>query len=492
MRIIELEQKSGLDRATIRFYEKEGMIHPTRTDNGYRDYSQEDLTHLQRIKLLRQLGMPLNKIKQLQQGSGDIQTILEDQIQILNQKRNQSQRSAQVCKLMQEDGVTYATLNANHYLQKLTTMPLQYPQHQMPAATISYHFSESFQRPYHPIRHFLARSVDMFIFALLVVFFQAIVLGFGFGTKILSADNILLMLFYIPLEALFCMLFAATPGKILFGIRVNHINGCKLSYSSALVRAFRVFRYGLGYGIPIWNLYRLYKSYKAYPEDENCWNEETEITYLDFEKKQIVAWILLAVYVVGGAAASLHMIDLPQNSGDHVTVRQFAENYNNYKKLLYPDAGITMQPDGKFKETEDTGYTGIITGVSEKMSDDNFQFMINNDSIMGFQAVYEVKGASFIEFFSSRLHLGAVALYTSVPGKGIREVSAFEKELSNRISEFKLSLGILRYETEDFKITYEITFKNCEPVRVGEMMLMLESENTQSNYAKLVFTMERK
>ena len=34
MQINELEMKTGLDRATIRFYEKEGMITPTRLENG--------------------------------------------------------------------------------------------------------------------------------------------------------------------------------------------------------------------------------------------------------------------------------------------------------------------------------------------------------------------------------------------------------------------------------------------------------------------------
>ena len=55
MQINELEMKTGLDRATIRFYEKEGMITPIRKENGYRDYSEEDQQHLLKIKLLRSL-----------------------------------------------------------------------------------------------------------------------------------------------------------------------------------------------------------------------------------------------------------------------------------------------------------------------------------------------------------------------------------------------------------------------------------------------------
>ena len=35
MLIRELEQNTGLERATIRYYEKEGFITPNREENGY-------------------------------------------------------------------------------------------------------------------------------------------------------------------------------------------------------------------------------------------------------------------------------------------------------------------------------------------------------------------------------------------------------------------------------------------------------------------------
>ena len=49
MRIQELEVMTGLDRATIRYYEKENMITPQRRENGYRDYSDQDAQHLLKI-----------------------------------------------------------------------------------------------------------------------------------------------------------------------------------------------------------------------------------------------------------------------------------------------------------------------------------------------------------------------------------------------------------------------------------------------------------
>lgn len=41
--IAELEARSGMTRANIRFYESEGFLSPARRENGYRDYSEADL-----------------------------------------------------------------------------------------------------------------------------------------------------------------------------------------------------------------------------------------------------------------------------------------------------------------------------------------------------------------------------------------------------------------------------------------------------------------
>ena len=52
MNIKEIEERSGLTRANIRYYEQEGLIAPVRRENKYRDYSEEDLETLLRIALV--------------------------------------------------------------------------------------------------------------------------------------------------------------------------------------------------------------------------------------------------------------------------------------------------------------------------------------------------------------------------------------------------------------------------------------------------------
>ena len=76
MTIKELEERLGLPRASIRFYEQEGFIRPARGENNYRDYSEEDLATLEKVKLLRQLGLPLDTIKKVQRGELELDTAL--------------------------------------------------------------------------------------------------------------------------------------------------------------------------------------------------------------------------------------------------------------------------------------------------------------------------------------------------------------------------------------------------------------------------------
>lgn len=63
MNIKEIEEASGLTRANIRFYEKENLLAPKRRDNGYRDYSEEDLQSLKKIRLFRELGITIDEIR---------------------------------------------------------------------------------------------------------------------------------------------------------------------------------------------------------------------------------------------------------------------------------------------------------------------------------------------------------------------------------------------------------------------------------------------
>lgn len=62
----ELANKAGVNKETVRFYEKKGLLsEPVRTEAGYRQFSQKDIERLVFIKNAKELGFSLSEIKEL-------------------------------------------------------------------------------------------------------------------------------------------------------------------------------------------------------------------------------------------------------------------------------------------------------------------------------------------------------------------------------------------------------------------------------------------
>jgi Cu(I)-responsive transcriptional regulator len=66
VKIGEVSEASGVSQRMVRHYEKIGLIPPAvRRDSGYRDYDQRDVHTLQFIGRARDLGFPIEEIRQL-------------------------------------------------------------------------------------------------------------------------------------------------------------------------------------------------------------------------------------------------------------------------------------------------------------------------------------------------------------------------------------------------------------------------------------------
>ncbi|MEC2056136.1 MerR family transcriptional regulator [Peribacillus psychrosaccharolyticus] len=65
MKIKQFAEKYQIQADTIRFYEKENLLKPTRRENGYREYNEESEKQLQLIIVLKQLGFSIKEIQQL-------------------------------------------------------------------------------------------------------------------------------------------------------------------------------------------------------------------------------------------------------------------------------------------------------------------------------------------------------------------------------------------------------------------------------------------
>ena len=123
MTIKEIEALSGMSRANIRYYEAEGFLAPERRENGYRDYSGEDLETLKRVKLLRLLGVSLADIKAAKDGSLPLEELMTRRLSGIAQERTALSQSEAVCRELREAQVRYEDLDAQRYLDELSRRP---------------------------------------------------------------------------------------------------------------------------------------------------------------------------------------------------------------------------------------------------------------------------------------------------------------------------------------------------------------------------------
>lgn len=63
MLINEVCKRCGLTKKAIEYYEEQGLIHPQTTENGYRLFSEDDVTQLNKIAVLRGLEISVSDIK---------------------------------------------------------------------------------------------------------------------------------------------------------------------------------------------------------------------------------------------------------------------------------------------------------------------------------------------------------------------------------------------------------------------------------------------
>lgn len=67
----EIQKETGLTRKAIEYYEDKELIHPQKSENGYRNYSKKDLDILKKVSIFRKLGMSIPDINQCILSGGD-------------------------------------------------------------------------------------------------------------------------------------------------------------------------------------------------------------------------------------------------------------------------------------------------------------------------------------------------------------------------------------------------------------------------------------
>lgn len=122
MRIQQAEILAGISKKSIRYYEEEGLLTPKRNQNSYRDYSEDDVRTLQKIKLLRKLGVSLEEIRLLQSGSVTLPQILVLREEKIHKEEKDLSEIRYICRKMAEQPKILADLDPNPYLKEMAEL----------------------------------------------------------------------------------------------------------------------------------------------------------------------------------------------------------------------------------------------------------------------------------------------------------------------------------------------------------------------------------
>lgn len=358
MTVKEIEAQTGMDRANIRFYEREGLIAPARMANGYRDYSKQDLETLLRVKLLRNLRVSLEEIKKLRDGEAELGAALDRQIARLEREKEGAALAQDVCRAMRADRVAFCDLDAKKYLEGIERTAAE------GGGAYFTVWGERIEQVFHPWRRYFARSFDLTLCSLLwsaalAFIFQANLMGRS-GLK-LFLDVFFTLLLLLFTEPLLLHLFGTTPGKAIFGLRITNPDGSLLSYGEGLERTWEIIRSGMGYGIPVYNLVCMWRSYKRCRDGEmQPWDEYVSYSMRDAKSRRVLVFIAANALAGFVMAALISGQMLPPNRGD-LTVAQFAQNYNYYVRYFGYQLGTGyMDAAGAWTRTTPEGAQSIF------------------------------------------------------------------------------------------------------------------------------------
>ena len=123
MKINEVEALVGITRKNIRFYESEGLLAPRRnSENGYRDYGGAEVSVLLQIKLMRKLGVSLEEIRRMQNGTHTVGDGMRRHLVTLERDRDNLEQAIRLCAGLTDRQERLGDLDAGSILKEMEDM----------------------------------------------------------------------------------------------------------------------------------------------------------------------------------------------------------------------------------------------------------------------------------------------------------------------------------------------------------------------------------
>ncbi|MCR5684125.1 MAG: RDD family protein [Lachnospiraceae bacterium] len=263
----------------------------------------------------------------------------------------------------------------------------------------------------HPFMRYGARLIDLMLYMLIITCFIRLIAGtdpISSMTMALFAENAgrsSLSWMYIVYAAMFLIeplllhFFGTTPGKLIFGVRIMDEKGGKLSLKAAYIRSFRLWRYGFGFMIPFYSIYRYMRSFM------DCraklvlpWDLGTAITRPEKPESWRLSIFIPAFFAISFLyGASGLLFELPRQKAP-LTEEAFYENvayvtnYNSISTVDFPEYKLNIE-------------NGTVTGVS---------FEIDVKDADSIYAQYYPMYVAFMAFSGAQKGAGALsAAYSS-------------------------------------------------------------------------------
>lgn len=109
MNIGEVSKQLKLTKKAITLYEQKGLIDPSKDDNGYRIYGEDEIKHLQQIKVLRSLDFSINEIGEILLNNN--YQLFDEKSEILKVEEYDLQKKMQYLDLIKADFIDNTILD---------------------------------------------------------------------------------------------------------------------------------------------------------------------------------------------------------------------------------------------------------------------------------------------------------------------------------------------------------------------------------------------
>lgn len=123
MLINEVEYKVGLSKKSIRYYESEGLLNVKRNStNDYRNYTEDDIKNLKMIKFLRELGVPIQDIKKLNNNIISLQDCMQERLSKIKEMESNFIRVKNMCLEIINSADEYHNIDITKYAEVMNVL----------------------------------------------------------------------------------------------------------------------------------------------------------------------------------------------------------------------------------------------------------------------------------------------------------------------------------------------------------------------------------